>query len=247
MSRSQGGGDRVAWLDGIRGAAAIFVVLHHIWLTAWPGFPRNTGPWWLGWLLYGHMAVAVFIVVSGFSLALAPMRNGGRLSGPARGASSAGERGASFPRTGRRWCCPSSSPRSSCSRAPARERSERRSPSTACLLQDVVGSVSPNGALWSIAVEWQIYFVFPLLLLLGRRIGLPVAVLLTAAVVLMAHAVASIGAPFNKIDHLTPQFLVLFALGVLAVRLGRSDRAPARRRPWAPWRWRRWRPSSRLR
>src|SRR3954470_8658102 len=67
---------RVSWLDGVRGGAATFVVLHHMWLAAWPGYPRNIGPWWLGWLLYGHLAVAVFIVVSGFSLALAPMRNG---------------------------------------------------------------------------------------------------------------------------------------------------------------------------
>ena len=78
------GSTRVPWLDGIRGAAAIFVVLHHMWLTAWPGFPSDNGPWWLGWLLYGHMAVAIFIVVSGFSLALAPMRNDGALAGGVR-------------------------------------------------------------------------------------------------------------------------------------------------------------------
>src|SRR5215213_1994497 len=78
------GGTRVPWLDGIRGAAAIFVVLHHMWLTAWPGFPSDNGPWWLGWLLYGHMAVAIFIVVSGFSLALTPVGNGGKLKGGVR-------------------------------------------------------------------------------------------------------------------------------------------------------------------
>src|SRR4051794_18592851 len=80
-SRTQ---DRVLWLDGLRGAAAMFVVLHHMWLDTWPTFPVNTGPWWLGWLLYGHMAVAVFIVVSGFSLALVPLSNGGRLPGGIR-------------------------------------------------------------------------------------------------------------------------------------------------------------------
>src|SRR5262249_7690351 len=76
--------ERIHWLDGIRGAAAMFVVLHHMWLTSWPSFPRDAGPWWLGWLLYGHMAVAIFIVVSGFSLALVPIGNGGRLSGGVR-------------------------------------------------------------------------------------------------------------------------------------------------------------------
>src|SRR5215213_10161574 len=80
----QDAGKRVHWLDGVRGAAATFVVLHHIWLVSWPTFPTNTGPWWLGWLLYGHMAVAIFIVVSGFSLALVPRRNGVRLAGGVR-------------------------------------------------------------------------------------------------------------------------------------------------------------------
>src|ERR1700760_753689 len=75
---------RVLWLDGVRGAAAMFVVFHHMWLAVWPAFPSNIGPWWLGWLLYGHLAVAIFIVVSGFSLALAPLSNGGRLRGGTR-------------------------------------------------------------------------------------------------------------------------------------------------------------------
>ena len=75
---------RVDWLDGMRGAAAMFVVLHHTWLSAWPAFPRDTGPAWLGWLLYGHLAVAVFIVVSGFSLSLAPVNRGDTLSGGTR-------------------------------------------------------------------------------------------------------------------------------------------------------------------
>ena len=55
----------------------------------------------------------------------------------------------------------------------------------------------------------------------------------TAAVVLVAHAVAGLGAPLDKIHHLTPQFLALFALGVLAVRLGGGERAARLRRPLA--------------
>ena len=41
---------RLHGLDGIRGIAALFVVLHHCWLLSFPGYPSNTGPWWLGWL-----------------------------------------------------------------------------------------------------------------------------------------------------------------------------------------------------
>lgn len=230
IRRSQGIGDRLAWLDGVRGAAAIFVVLHHIWLTAWPAFPRDTGPWWLGWLLYGHMAVAVFIVVSGFSLALAPMRNGGRMSGPAR---------RFFRRRAWRilppyWAALVLSIIIAALFLQPDAGTGAFGKAFAIhglLLQDIVGSEAPNGALWSIAVEWQIYFVFPLLLLAGRWIGFPVAVLLTAVVVLAAHGIASSGRPFTAINHLTPQFLLLFALGVLAVRLGRSSRALDRRRP----------------
>ena len=129
-------------------------------------------------------------------------------------------------------------------RARRRERSAGPLAVHGLLLQDAVGSANPNGAFWSIAVEWQIYFVFPLILLLGRRTSIGTAVSLTAVAVLLAHAAASFGGPLDKIDGLTPQFLALFALGVFAVWLGGDDRrrscAPARR----SWRWWRSAPSS---
>ncbi len=210
----------------------MFVVLHHIWLTTWPSFPRNTGPWWLGWLLYGHMAVAIFIVVSGFSLALGPMRNRGKLSGGLR----------RFLRR-RAWRIlpaywaalilsilvtavllqPDLGPGAI----------GRTLAVHGLLLQDVVGSETPNGAFWSIAIEWQIYFVFPLILLLGRRTSFGIAVLITTSSVLLVHAVAGLGGPLHKLDRLTPQFLALFALGALAVWLGGGDRAQRLRRPLA--------------
>ena len=71
---------RLHGLDGIRGVAALFVVLHHCWLLSFPGYPSDTGPWWLGWLIYGHFAVVVFIVLSGFSLSIAPARSGWQLA-----------------------------------------------------------------------------------------------------------------------------------------------------------------------
>ena len=70
---------RVVGLDGIRGLAALYVVVHHCWLLTFHGYPANTGPVWLGWLLYGHLAVVVFITLSGFSLAVSPARNGWQL------------------------------------------------------------------------------------------------------------------------------------------------------------------------
>src|SRR5919109_3936684 len=146
----------------------MFVVLHHMCLATWPSFPRNAGPWWLGWLLYGHMAVAVFIVVSGFSLALVPLSNGGRLPGGVR----------RFVRR-RAWRILPAYWAALILSIVVTAYLLRPDLDAAAigksfvvhglLLQDVVGSVPPNGALWSIAVEWQIYFVFPLILWLGFK------------------------------------------------------------------------------
>ena len=79
-----GANRRLDFLDGVRALAALYVVAHHIWLTTYPKYPLNTGPWYLGWLAYGHLAVAVFIVVSGYSLAIGPARRGLALGSSAR-------------------------------------------------------------------------------------------------------------------------------------------------------------------
>src|SRR5215472_5595859 len=71
---------RVAGLDGIRGLAALYVVLYHIFLRAWSGYPgANHAPFWATLLSYGRGAVAIFIVLSGFSLGLGPARSGWQL------------------------------------------------------------------------------------------------------------------------------------------------------------------------
>jgi peptidoglycan/LPS O-acetylase OafA/YrhL len=69
---------RVVGLDGIRGLAALFVVLNHIFGRAWPGYPANPAPFWAAWMLYGRFAVIRFIALSGFSLGLGPARSGWR-------------------------------------------------------------------------------------------------------------------------------------------------------------------------
>src|SRR4051794_33467960 len=75
---------RLAGLDGVRGLAALFVVIHHVFLRAFPGYPVDRAPFWAGWFIYGRFAVVVFIVLSGFSLALAPARHGWRLDSVSR-------------------------------------------------------------------------------------------------------------------------------------------------------------------
>jgi peptidoglycan/LPS O-acetylase OafA/YrhL len=208
----------------------MFVVLHHAWLAAWPRYPHDAGPWWLGWLLYGHLAVAVFIVVSGFSLALAPMRDNAQLRG-----------GVSRFISRRAWrILPAywaalivSTLITACLLRPGLGAMDVSKAVVVhgLLLQDLIGSETPNGAFWSIAIEWQIYFVFPLILWLAAKRSLEAAVACTIAVVLIAHTMAGLDGPFAKIDDLMPQFLALFALGVLAVKLGRAG-GNAKLRRW---------------
>ncbi len=58
----------LAYVDGMRGIAAIYVVLHHAYLQ----FGR---PW--GFLSHGRHAVVFFIVISGFCMTLQAMRDEG--------------------------------------------------------------------------------------------------------------------------------------------------------------------------
>ena len=54
---------RLAGLDGVRGLAALFVVVNHVFLRAFPGYPVDRAPFWAGWFIYGRFAVVVFIVL----------------------------------------------------------------------------------------------------------------------------------------------------------------------------------------
>lgn len=77
-----------------------------------------------------------------------------------------------------------------------------------------------NGPLWSVATEWQIYFFFPLVLLpLWRRFGWGVA-LATAAAIGYAPLLLS----QNASTRAVPWYLLLFALGMLAATLSFGER-----------------------
>lgn len=74
---------RLGFIEGLRGLAALYVVLQHICTMADPRFlfqRSETQPQWLGRAMapfwYGHFAVAAFIVVSGFCLQMALYNRG---------------------------------------------------------------------------------------------------------------------------------------------------------------------------
>lgn len=221
---------RLVGLDGIRGLAALFVVLHHCYLVSFPGYPANTGPVWASWLLYGHLAVVVFIVLSGFSLAVGPARKDWQLGGRARFAHRRAWR--ILPPY---WAALTFSLIVAWTVVPQPGTPVPTARSVAVyglLLQDIFGAPSPNGAFWSIAIEAQLYLVFPVMLLILRRAGAAVLVgALTVLVVTIGLLAPSVPA-VHLLLRLTPAFAVLFALGLVAAGVLRAGER-VRRLPWA--------------
>jgi peptidoglycan/LPS O-acetylase OafA/YrhL len=212
---------RLSYLDGVRALAALYVVLHHVWFTAFPAYPRNIGPTGTGWLVYGHLAVAVFIVVSGFSLTIAPARRGYQLGGVKRFL-----RRRAWRILPPYWAAIALSVFVFGVLTPdltGRAISLKGVLVHALLLQDVIDTPKPNGAFWSIAVEWQIYFLFPLVLLARRRLGSVPTVALAAAAVLAAQFIAWNVPALDGLLNLTPQFFALFVLGVAAAGVVNHD------------------------
>jgi peptidoglycan/LPS O-acetylase OafA/YrhL len=222
---------RVAGLDGLRGLAALYVVLFHCWLYTFTGFPANPGPGWLGWLLYGRLAVVFFLMVSGFSLALSAAANGWQLGGVTR-----------FLRR-RAWrILPPYWAALAFSLAIAwvLDPTPREGPPThrtvviyGALLQDLIAERTPNAAFWSIAVEAELYLLFPLLLLIRRKLG---AVVLLAGVTLPVIALGLLapgGTPVEGLNGLAPHLAPIFVAGLVSAGVI-TARERIRRWPW-PW------------
>lgn len=209
---------RVAGLDGLRGLLALYVVVHHCWLLCYPGYPANTGPGWGGWLIHGRLAVVAFIVLSGFSLAIAPARNGWRLGGVLRFAG----------RRARRilpayWAALLVSVVLGLIAGPlpmSHAPTWRTVVVYGLMLQDFIAAPAPNGAFWSIAVEAALYLAFPLLLLIRARFGAVVTLTVACLPVLVAGPGAAIG--------YTWEMAPLFTLGMLAAGVQRSFRGASR-------------------
>lgn len=261
--REAGRSSRLAYIDGARALAALYVVLHHCFQWIW-GAPREpvmtVADWWaVGWLSYGHYAVSAFIAISGFSLMLPVVRANGQLLGGAW---------TFFKRRARRilptyyaaigfsllldWLFigqPSNTPWDVTLPVTARTIVTHL-----LLIHDFepLGFYAINGVFWSIAIEWQIYFFFPLIVLLVRRLNVPVATLGVLTVSLLAFVGVTMfgGAALqhlpthwaNKLAYLPGRFtqiidyLGLFALGMLAATIAYSPRhawpAVRQRVPW---------------
>jgi len=220
----------VAGLDGIRALAALYVVADHVFLRSFHGYPADHAPFWAAWLIYGRFAVVVFIVLSGFSLALSPAWQGWRL----RSISVFAQR--------RAWrILPPYWAALVFSLAvawliipqPGHGVPDARSVVVnGLLVQNLVSAHSPNAAFWTLAVEAQLYLLFPLMLLLVRRRG---AVVMVATVALIVAAVGIVGPHIRSVNTVVlqsaPDLAALFAVGILAAGIVSAGKA---RRSW-PW------------
>ena len=224
--------ERLAGLDGVRGLAALYVVVNHIFLRTFPGYPADRAPFWAGWFIYGRFAVVVFIVLSGFSLGLSPARHGWRLDGVRR-----------FAYRRARRILPAYAAALTLSLAvawlvvpqPGQGVPNTRSVVVnGLLVQNLVRAPSPNRSFWTMAVEAQLYVAFPLLLLMVRRLGAAAMVATVALVVATVGIVSpNHGWLHTFVIQSAPDLAALFALGIVAAGIVGASSA---RRAW-PWAW----------
>ena len=221
---------RLPGLDGLRGLAALFVVVHHVFLRAFPGYPADHAPVWAAPFIFGRFAVVVFIVLSGYSLALAPARRGWQLGGTSR----------YLRRRARRilpayWAALAFSLAVAWLVMPPPGQAAPGIGSVAVnglLLQNLVILPTPNGAFWSLAVECQLYLLFPLMLLAARRRG-PVPMAAAVTLIVAAIGVAAPHVPRLEVfvAQSAPDMAALFATGVVAAGIVSASEG---RRSW-PW------------
>lgn len=216
--------EKVPFLEGLRGLAALYVVLGHLCSMADPSHlagKASEAPIWLQKAMapfaYGHLAVAAFIVISGFCLQLSLFHNGtGRIPSLRT----------FFKRRARRilpayYACLGFSI-IVCILVTERTAGmpfEMYVPLTwANVLSHLflVHNLSLdwmykiNGVLWSIGVECQLYLLFPILILLRARIGRLGVVALTG----LASWVVIQTVPHAP--KLYPWYLALFTLGIVS-------------------------------
>jgi peptidoglycan/LPS O-acetylase OafA/YrhL len=245
------------FLDGLRALAALLVVLYHVRIFQTDdSFFSPLGNQLTDWMQYGHFAVGVFIVLSGFCLMLPVTFRDGSLPYPAL---------VFFQRRAHRILPPyyfalllslgliaAGLGRSSGALLPTLWHYSY--PVTGLtlgahilLVQNFLGGyMRTNPVFWSIAVEWQLYFFFPLLVLLFRRWGTArttgAAFLLTLVGIWLAHHLGLLCSRLHlplqffgpqSLLHLTPQYFCLFVLGMFGAQIAFGSSQLSRYRlPW---------------
>ena len=212
---------RLEFLDGMRGLAALYVVLFH---AIYP-FAKSSGGVGFKLLLrfasYGHFAVDVFIVLSGYCLMIPVMRSAEH---------TVGNFFEYIKRRAKRIIPPYYAALAFsllCMLGAEHLGQLRPHELQEVLSPGVLGSHlllihnlnvdwanRINSPMWSVATEWQIYFLFPLLLLpLWKRLGSVAAVVVGLLVGLLPFYLLPDGRNFW---WASPWFPGLFAMGMAA-------------------------------
>ncbi|MGW4298688.1 acyltransferase family protein [Streptomyces sp. NPDC004646] len=216
-------------MDGLRGLAALYVVLFHCWLYTFPGYPRSTAPGWLDGLMFGRLAVVFFLVLSGFSLAIAPARHGWRTGGVGRFL-----RRRAWRILPPYWAALVMSLIIAWFVVPASHYGLPTGKSIlvyGLVVQDVFTAPTPNGAFWSIGVESELYLLFPLFLFVRRKLGAAVLVAAVTLPVIGRGMLASGANPVEGANGLTPHLAPVFVAGIAGAGVVvASERV--RRLPW---------------
>lgn len=222
---------RLDYLDGLRGLAALYVVMHHAYygLTAEAVLPPTTAHLTY-WLYLGRSAVDIFIVLSGYCLMLPVIRKGHLPS--------------TIPeflrRRARRILPPYYAAMALSLLAIALVPALHDQSRPHALWNEALPAFTPgvlishlllihnldpgwhsriDYPMWSVATEWQIYFFFPMLLLpVWQRFGAAAAV--TAAFIV---GLVPLFLFFDRFSGVSPHFLGLFALGMAAADINFSN------------------------
>lgn len=227
----------LAYLDGLRALAALYVVVHHSikqydhLIEAGPNYIKVlTKPF-----VYGHYAVNLFIVLSGFCLMLPILRNDGHLRGSAL---------LFFKKRAIRILPPYYFAMAlslllifTVIGDKTNTHWDNTIPVTTWdiishlfLIQDIFidTAVKINHAFWSISVEWRIYLLFPILIILFRKIGaLSTTIIITFISILLWVGLSATSLNLKNYG-INPQYLGLFCLGMLSAYVAFSEEMKAK-------------------
>jgi peptidoglycan/LPS O-acetylase OafA/YrhL len=212
------------YLDSLRALAAIYVVFHHIVFHV--NVSKNTIAYKLLVMpfLFGHFAVNLFIVLSGYCLMLPVIRNGNKLRGSLKDY---------FIKRSIRILPPyyfamfiSLILIFTVIGNPTHTAWDLSIPVSipniithVLLLQNILGDSKINYVFWSVSVEWQIYFLFPVLIVAFNKFGN----IKTSIVVSFLACIAMFLLSFTPIKvisgGISVHYVALFCFGMLAAQL----------------------------